>query len=91
MIIKDLEKYTGDISGISVHPETMSQNRSEKLLLLPANSIFPLPDNMKEHLTAFVKLVKDELPDKMIYKDMGLGTMDTSTVLGQLKKLLLEK
>lgn len=53
---------------ISVHPEIMSQNRPGKRSLLPADSIFPLPDSMKEHLTAFVKPVNDELPDKMIYK-----------------------
>jgi hypothetical protein len=55
------------------------------LILAPADR-FDLPDNIKEHLQWFADLVSTELPDKAIFKEMGVGNIDPNALFEQLKR-----
>ncbi|AQX02350.1 hypothetical protein [Elizabethkingia anophelis] len=55
--------------------------------MLPVESEFPLPESIKGHFQDFVDKVKDELPDKAVFKDMGLGTLSPNIILEQMRKV----
>lgn len=56
------------------------------LLLLSPETRFTIPQAIKTDLQAFVEAVKDDLPDKQIFKEMGAGNIDVQS----LYKILLE-
>lgn len=54
--------------------------------MLAPDSTFDLPESIKSQLNEFVDLIKDELPDKAIFKSMGLPALDSNVVLEQIIK-----
>lgn len=72
---KHLKKHRNDVFKLAV--------------MLPVDSAFSIQDSIKKQFASFIELVKEELPDKVIYKDMGLGAIQSVTVFEQLKKAFL--
>ncbi|MBN2435998.1 MAG: hypothetical protein JXK07_12105 [Spirochaetes bacterium] len=56
------------------------------LVLLSEEDKFSLPDNLKQDLQNFVDLVKEDLPDSAIFKEMGLGNIDVQELFEHLIK-----
>ncbi|MBW7868286.1 MAG: hypothetical protein H3C31_08190 [Brumimicrobium sp.] len=54
--------------------------------MLPGNSEFELPESIRQDLNKFLVVIKEQLPDKVIYKDMGLPTLTSDLILEQLIK-----
>lgn len=54
--------------------------------MLPANSEFQLPESIKSQLIEFLYTIQDQLPEKVIFKDMGLGNLDAQRIVDQIKK-----
>ena len=69
---KQLKKHNSDIFRLTV--------------LLSPESNFDLPELLKTHMRIFTEIIKEELPDKAIFKEMGLGNVDPFRVFVQLKK-----
>lgn len=69
---KQLKKHKSDIFRLTV--------------LLPPETVFELPEKIQDHLNQFAALIQSELPDKAIFKEMGLGTLETGRVYEQLIK-----
>jgi hypothetical protein len=67
---KQIKKHKGDVFRLST--------------LLAADDTFELPDSLKADLQTFANTVKNELPDKAMFKEMGLGTTSAPTVFTQL-------
>jgi hypothetical protein len=55
-------------------------------LMLTAENLFDLPVSIKEHLQAFADAVAYDLPDKAIFKEMGVGNIEPLALFEQLKK-----
>ena len=47
---------------------------------------FELPERIKEQLQTFADTIAEDLPDKAIFKEMGLGNIDVEKVFRQLIK-----
>jgi molybdate-binding protein len=69
---KQLKKHKADVFRLTV-------------LLAPA-SIFELPNTIQTHINQFAALVSGALPDKAIFKEMGLANVDPNNVFEQFKK-----
>ncbi len=69
---KQLRKHKGDIFRLAV--------------LLKETDVFELPGGIKVHLQAFADSIVNELPDSVIFKEMGLGSVDPENVLKQIIK-----
>lgn len=69
---KNLRKHKTDVFRLAV--------------MLTGEDYFKLPDSLKKDLYLFNDVVKDDLPDKAIFKEMGLGPMDAKLVLNQIQK-----
>jgi len=54
--------------------------------MLTAADIFELPEVIKADMQQFVMTIKTELPDKAIFRNMGLGNLDVKAVYAQLCK-----
>jgi hypothetical protein len=54
--------------------------------MLTENTVFELPISIKDHLQAFVDAITNSLPDKVIFKEMGLGNTNVEKVFRQLVK-----
>jgi hypothetical protein len=52
--------------------------------MLAADDIFELPESIKGDLQEFVNTVKNDLPGKELFKDLGLPNIDASAVFTQL-------
>jgi hypothetical protein len=70
---KNIRKHKTDIFRLAV--------------LLPSEHQVELPDRIKNDLKAFVDSISEELPDKAIFKQMGMGTIDVEQVYQQIKKI----
>jgi hypothetical protein len=46
------------------------------LLVLTPEDNFTIAENIKSNISNFVEIVKDDLPDKQIFKEMGAGKVD---------------
>lgn len=55
-------------------------------LMLTPNDIFELPDSIKKDMQQFADVVKNDLPDPVIFKANGFGTQDMQAVFNQLVK-----
>ena len=55
-------------------------------LLLTAETVIELPDSIKADMQTFVDTVKDELPEKAIFKEMGAANTDVERLFSQLLK-----
>ncbi len=54
-------------------------------VLLPAELKVELPVGIKSDHKAFVDSISEELPDKAIFKQMGMGAIDAEPVFQQIK------
>jgi len=70
--VKQLRKHKGDVFRLAV--------------MLTANNKFELPESIKSHLQAFIEAIAEELPDKAIFKEMGLNNVSVENVLSQIIK-----
>lgn len=70
--IKQLKKHKADVFRLTV--------------MLTPESLFELPETLQSHINQFAALVSGELPDKAIFKEMGLGNTDPAKVFEQFKK-----
>jgi hypothetical protein len=69
---KQLKKHKADVFRLTV-------------MLTPA-SLFELPETIQGHMDQFAELTAGELPDKAIFKEMGLSKIDPKAVFEQFKK-----
>lgn len=53
-------------------------------LMLTEENVFELPVSIKEHLQAFADALANDLPDKAIFKEMGIGNVDSTALFKQL-------
>jgi len=53
---------------------------------LAGDALFELPESVHTDMLFFAEIVKNELPDKAIFKEMGLGNIDPETIFQQLIK-----
>lgn len=56
------------------------------IMMLTPESIFDLPETIQSHVNEFAELTAGDLPDKAIFKEMGLGNVDPNVVFEQFKK-----
>nr|WP_319511402.1 hypothetical protein [uncultured Draconibacterium sp.] len=56
-------------------------------VLFPAEHKVELPDGIKNDLKTFVDSISEKLPDKAIFKQMGIGVIDVEQVFQQLKTI----
>ena len=54
------------------------------LLLLTPEDNFSIAESIKSDIANFVEVVKDDLPDKQIFKEMGAGNVDVKELFGLL-------
>lgn len=54
------------------------------LLLLTPEDSFIIADSIKSDIIIFAETVKDDLPDKQIFKEMGAGNIDVKELFGVL-------
>ncbi len=54
------------------------------LLLLAPEDNFTIAESIKSDIASFVEVVKDDLPDKQIFKEMGAGNVDVKELFGLL-------
>jgi len=69
---KQLKKHKADIFRLAV--------------MLSPHSEFILPSIIQNHLNHFLETIHNEIPDKVIFKEMGLRSIDVNQVYEQLKK-----
>ena len=69
---KQMKKHKADIFRLTV--------------MLTPDTEFLLPTNIQNHVNHFIEAIKGEIPDKAIFKEMGLGSIDSNRVYEQLKK-----
>jgi len=69
---KQLRKHKTDVFRLAV--------------TLTEADIFELPERILEHLQTFTDTIVKDLPDKAIFKEMGLGNIDVEKVFHQLIK-----
>lgn len=68
---KHLKKHKGDVFRLA--------------LMLAPEDIFPLPDQIKEHMKLFIATIDGDLPHKDIFKEMGAGNIDMEKIYNQIK------
>lgn len=54
-------------------------------ILLAVDQVIELPATIKKDLQYFLERIKDEIPGKAIFKEMGLSGIDTGKLIDQLK------
>ena len=69
---KQLRKHKADVFRLTV--------------MLTPESEFDLPKTIQAHLNQFAELTDGDLPDKAIFKEMGLSNIDPNNVFEQFKK-----
>ena len=67
---KHLKKHKADVFRMAV--------------MMNADERHELPDPIREQLQTFMKIDAEELPDKAIFKEMGLGNIDVKNVYDQI-------
>ena len=67
---KNIKKHKADVFRLSA--------------TLAEVDVFELPEAIQKDMQAFVDATKNELPDKAMFKEMGLGNIDPHTLLEQL-------
>jgi len=71
---KLLRKHKGDVFRLGI--------------LLAESEVYMLPDQLSEDMTFFLDLIKDDLPDKAMFKEMGVVVAPTN-VYYQIKSSLI--
>lgn len=69
---KQLKKHKADVFRLAV--------------MLTPESLFELPETLQSHINQFAALASGELPDNAVFKEMGLGNVDSTKVFEQFKK-----
>ena len=69
---KHIRKHKADVFRLAV--------------LLAEEDNFKLPPGIKDHMQTFAKAIANDLPDKAIFKEMGLGTVDVEELFIRLLK-----
>jgi len=69
---KNIRKHKGDVFRLAV--------------MLAENDVFELPDSIKADLQAFADAIAGDLPDKAIFKEMGLSSVTVENVFNQIMK-----
>lgn len=69
---KQLRKHKADVFRLAI--------------TLTEDDIFDLPESIKDHLQKFAVIIKNDLPDKAIFKEMGSGNIDVKNLFLQLIK-----
>ncbi len=69
---KQLRKHKTDVFRLTV--------------MLTPESEFDLPATIPAHVNKFAELITTDLPDKTIFKEMGLNNIDPKIVFKQFKK-----
>lgn len=69
---KHMRKHKADVFRLTV--------------MLSSESEFDLPKTIQDHLNQFATLTEGDLPDKAIFKEMGLSNIDPNNVFEQFKK-----
>jgi hypothetical protein len=69
---KHLRKHKGDVFRLGV--------------MLAETDLFEIPDVIKMDMQEFVDTINDDLPDKQIFKTMGLGYVNVKNIYTQVKK-----
>lgn len=69
---KQLKKHKADVFRLAV--------------LLTPDSLYKLPETLQSHMNQFANLITNNLPDKAIFKEMGLPNTNPNTVFEQFKK-----
>ncbi len=69
---KQLRKHKADVFRLAV--------------MLAPNDIFELPLTIQQHLLEFAQAIANDLPDKSIFKEMGLGNINPQNVFDQLRQ-----
>ena len=69
---KQLRKHKADVFRLTV--------------MLTPESEFALPKTIQAHVNQFAELTAGDLPDKAIFKEMGLSNVDPNNVFEQFKK-----
>lgn len=70
---KQLKKHKADVFRLTI--------------MLPPGKEFELPETIQSHINQFAELRPDEIPDKAIFKEMGLSNIEPLKVFEQFKKL----
>lgn len=70
--VKQLRKHKADVFRLTV--------------MLAPESRFDLPKTIQENVNQFAELTTGDLPDKAIFKEMGLSNIDPNKVFEQFKK-----
>ncbi len=69
---KQLRKHKGDVFRLAV--------------MLTENDVFELPESIKAHMQSFANEIAGDLPDKAVFKSMGLGGTSPEKVFNQILK-----
>ncbi|MEO8764642.1 MAG: hypothetical protein ABI416_10165, partial [Ginsengibacter sp.] len=69
---KQIKKHKGDIFRLSA--------------TIAANVAFELPESIQKDMQVFVEIIKNDLPGKSIFKEMGLGNINPEIILQQFVK-----
>jgi len=69
---KQLRKHKGDVFRLAV--------------MLTGNDVFELPESIKTQMQSFANEIAGDLPDKAIFKSMGLRNISAETVFNQILK-----
>jgi hypothetical protein len=54
--------------------------------MLSQDSEFDLPESIKEHVQKFAEIAAVDIPDKAMFKEMGMTNMEPIKVFNQFKK-----
>lgn len=71
-MLNNSKKHKADVFRLSV--------------MLTPESKFELPDTIQAHINQFAQLIAHDLPDKAIFKEIGLGNIDPKAIFEQFKK-----
>ena len=52
-------------------------------IMLTSEDVFELPDSIKADMQSFTDIVKDDLPDKQMFKNLGIPNMDVDALFKQ--------
>lgn len=70
--VKQLKKHKADVFRLTI--------------MLTPESIFELPETIQTHVNQFAQFSAHDLPDKAIFKEMGLSNIVPNAVFEQFKK-----
>ena len=70
--VKHLRKHKSDVFRLTV--------------MLTPEAEFYLPNTIQDHINQFAEWMVDDLPDKAVFKEMGLNNVDPNKVFEQFKK-----